>query len=97
MRRCQAAGVPAGVVQTGADLAKDPQLAAAGFVVETDEPHPALGQTFADRLPLRLRSNPANRYRRSRRIGEDNAAVLQDWLGMDAAEVAQGENDGYLA
>ena len=97
MRRCQAAGVPAGVVQTGADLARDPQLAAAGFVVETDEPHPALGQALADRLPLRLRSNPANRYRRSRRIGEDNTAVLRDWLGMGAAEVAQGESDGYVA
>ena len=97
MRRCQAAGVPAGVVQTGADLAADPQLQQTDFLVAIDEPHPALGQTYADRLPIRFRDSPAATYRRARSIGEDNAAVLADWLGMGADEVARGEAEGYLA
>ena len=96
MQRCQAAGVPAGVVQTGADLAADPQLRQAGFLIAMDEEHPALGQTYADRLPIRFRDSPAATYRRARSIGEDNAAVLADWLGMAANEVAQGEAEGYL-
>ncbi len=98
MERCQAAGVPAGVVQTGKDLCEhDAQLRHAEFLRVIDEPHPALGATYADRLPIRFDATPCEEYRRTRRIGEDNAAVLGDWLGMSEAEVRQGEQDGYLA
>ena len=98
MQRCQAAGVPAGVVQTGVDLAeRDPQLKASNFLFAMDEPHPVQKTTFADRLPLHFERTPCNEYRRSRQVGEDNAAVLADWLGMSAEEVHAGEQAGYLA
>ena len=98
MQRCQAAGVPAGVVQTGVDLAEgDPQLKASNFLFAMDEPHPVQKTTFADRLPLHFERTPCNEYRRSRQVGEDNAAVLADWLGMPAEEVCAGEQAGYLA
>ncbi len=98
MERCQAAGVPAGVVQTGADLAeRDPQLKASRFLFEMDEPHPVQKTTHADRLPLHFEKTPCNEYRRSRQVGEDNAAVLADWLGMSEEEVRDGEEEGYLA
>ena len=98
MERCQAAGVPAGVVQTGVDLAEhDPQLKASNFLFEIDEPHPVQKTTYADRLPLHFEQTPCNEYRRSRQVGEDNAAVLADWLGMSEAEVTAGEQAGYLA
>ena len=98
MERCQAAGVPAGVVQTGADLgAHDPQLRQCGFLLELDEPHPVAGTTYADRLPIRFEATPCDRYRRTRQVGEDNAAVLADWLGLSEEEVRRGEQDGYLA
>ncbi len=98
MRRCQVAGVPAGVVQTGADLCEhDPQLRHTGFLRTIEEPHPVLGATYADRLPIRLRDAPSDEYRRVRRVGEDNAAVLADWLGMDVEEVRRGESAGHLA
>jgi hypothetical protein len=29
-------------------------------------------------------------------VGEDNAAVLRDWLGMDAEEVQRREDEGVL-
>ena len=97
MQRCQAAGVPAGVVQTGADLGDaDPQLRRSGFLAAIDEPHPVIGQTFADRLPLRFEDTPCEVYRRTRRVGEDNVAVLADWLGMTEEQVRQGEADGYF-
>jgi crotonobetainyl-CoA:carnitine CoA-transferase CaiB-like acyl-CoA transferase len=94
--RCQAAGVPAGVVQTGADLASDPQLAASDFLTPIEDPHPAIGQTYADRLPLHFSHTPVTAYRRSRMLGEDSAEVLGDWLGMATGEVAQGEVEGFL-
>ncbi|MEX2228385.1 MAG: CoA transferase, partial [Dehalococcoidia bacterium] len=74
--RCQSAGVPAGVVQTGADLAADRQLAVNDFLTPIAEPHPALGQTYADRLPLHFARTPITEYRRARVLGEDSAEVL---------------------
>ena len=97
MERCQGAGIPAGVVQTGADLGDaDPQLKRSGFLFPIEEAHPVLGQTHADRLPLHFVDTPCDVYRRTRRVGEDNAQVLADWLGMSEQEVRRGEDNGYF-
>ncbi len=97
MARCQAAGIPAGTVQDGIDLAEqDPQLRHAHFLQRIDEVDPVLGQTFADRLPLHFDKTPCDTYRRVRHVGEDNAAVLHDWLGMSEAEVKRAEDEGLL-
>ena len=97
MNLCQAAGVPAGVVQSGTDLLEtDPMLAASGFAQPIDEHAPDIGQTFADRLPLHFSAMPCNHYTRVRTVGEDNASVLGDWLGMTAEDVQAAEADGRL-
>ena len=97
MKRCQAAGAPAGVVQTGVDLAeRDPQLAASRFLMEMRHPHPTAGRTWADRLPIEFEGTPCDQYERVRDIGEDNASVLADWLGMSAADVRRGEDEGVF-
>ena len=97
MDRCQAAGVPAGVVQTGIDMGDaDPQLARSGFLAPIEEPHPVLGQTYADRLPIRFADTPCDVYRRAPRVGEDNVGILADWLGMSEEEVRKGEEDGLF-
>ena len=86
MKQCQEAGVPAGVVQDAVDLAeRDPQLRASGFLREIDDVAPTIGQTWADKLPLEFRGTPCDDYRRVREIGEDNDAVVRDWLGGSAA------------
>ena len=98
MHRCQAAGVPAGVVQSGADMGTaDPQLAHNDFLGRYDEDHPVAGEIHLDRLPLRFSHTPCDEYRRTRMIGEDNVAALGDWLGMTPDEVAAGEQEGWLA
>ena len=98
MARCQNAGVPAGVVQDGADLAeRDPQLAEVGFLQAMEDVHPTLGQTWFDRLPLHFDKTPCSDYRRVRAIGEDNEQVLKDWLGMDSASVAAHAAQGTLS
>jgi len=88
MARLQAAGVPAGVVQDGRDLAeRDPQLAASGFLHMIEGEHPQLGQTWADKLPIHFSDTPCVTYTRARTLGEDNAAILQDWLTLNDDEV----------
>ena len=97
MARCQAAGVPAGVVQDGADLLEhDPQLADVKFARRMEDEHPDLGPTWIDALPIHFSKTPCDQYERVRAIGEDNAAVLQSWLGMPAKEIATKEKDGVL-
>ena len=97
METLQAAAVPAGVVQTGEDLTtRDPQLRHTEMYFEFVDPHPNLGATYGDRLPLRFGATPLTEYRRSEVFGESNAAVVADWLGMSADEVAALEADGVL-
>jgi len=97
MNLCQAAGVPAGVVQTGVDLLEtDPMLAANNFAQSIDEHAPEIGQTFADRLPMRFPAMPCEQYSRVRAVGEDNVSILADWLGMSADDVRAAEQDGRL-
>ena len=98
MVRCQAAGIPAGVVQNSIDLAEnDPQIAASDFLMTFDEPNPVIGTTYGDRLPLTFSLTPCDTYARVRDVGEDNASVLSDWLSMDSEDVVKGENAGYFA
>ncbi len=97
MQRCQEAGVPAGVVQTGDDLVnRDPQLAQAGVHFAYDDRHPDLGPLKADRLALKFEKTPATVYNRSEVFGESNVSVAADWLGMPAEEVARLEADGVI-
>jgi crotonobetainyl-CoA:carnitine CoA-transferase CaiB-like acyl-CoA transferase len=94
---CQGAGVPAGVVQTGADLVeRDPQLREFQFLPPADTPHTAYGEISVDRLPLHFSKTPTNYYAAPRMLGEDNAAVLRDWLGISEDEVRDGEKRGIL-
>ena len=93
--RCQQAGVPAGIVQTGVDLAeRDPQLALRDFLHEVREPHPLVERTWADRLPIRFQRTPCDEYRRAPVLGEHNAEVLAEWLGLTPAQVREGEEKG---
>lgn len=95
MYSLQEAGVPAGVVQTGIDLVEtDEQLKTNKFIQFCEDEHPALGATFIDRLPISFSRTPCDQYERSRMLGEDNQAVLNDWLGKTEAEVKRGEEDG---
>jgi len=97
MDRCQQAGVPAGVVQTGLDLTTlDPQLRHSEMFFEFADPHPTLGTLKGDRLPLQFERSPATVYNRAEVFGESNASVASDWLGMSVEEVAQLEADGVM-
>jgi crotonobetainyl-CoA:carnitine CoA-transferase CaiB-like acyl-CoA transferase len=98
MDSCQKAGVPAGIVQTAIDLAEhDPQLKSSGFLKPLESPFPGIGQTYADKLPLRFQKTPCDVYKRVRQIGEDNSEVLKDWLDMDDEAIEKAGQDGLLS
>jgi benzylsuccinate CoA-transferase BbsF subunit len=84
MERLQSAGVAAGVVQSGGDLASDPHLAARGFI-ETLE-HPVLGEMRMAGLPLQFSDGGHEPYRSPPPLGADNAYVITELLGRGAAE-----------
>jgi benzylsuccinate CoA-transferase BbsF subunit len=94
MTKCQAAGVPASMVQTGADLLKDPQLRHRNYFSPFAESLigpfeiPRSGFVFKgmDEQPLKL---PA-------RFGADNEQILGELLGYDKATIEQWRREEIL-
>jgi crotonobetainyl-CoA:carnitine CoA-transferase CaiB-like acyl-CoA transferase len=91
----QAAGVPAAPVGNGRDIAADPGLRAAGFLVPLEHPeagrHEYPGLAFGlDRTPGGLRS-PAPCF------GQHNRYVLSELLGLDDAAIAELYAAGAVA
>ncbi|MBM4347560.1 MAG: CoA transferase [Deltaproteobacteria bacterium] len=76
----QEAGVSAGVVQNGEDLAKDPQLASREFFMELN--HPVGGRTTTDRTPIKFSDHPKTHWKAAPLLGEDNRYVYMDLLGF---------------
>ena len=89
MEQLQEAGVPAGVVQSGADLAADPHLAARGFV-ETVR-HPVLGEMAMAGLPLHFSEGSHEPYASPPPLGADNEYVITELLGHSREELARWE------
>jgi len=81
MHRLQAAGVPAGAVQTAEDINEhDPQLAARGVFFELD--HPVIGEARFEAVPIRFSRLAQRNWRSAPLLGEDNAYVFKELLGM---------------
>lgn len=98
MVRCQQAGVPAGVVQDGADLAEhDPQLRLRGFLQPLTDVHPTLGPTWIDRLAITFDGTPCDEYQRVRAVGEDSDDILKDWLDLDQDSLTELHQAGVLS
>jgi len=94
MIKCQAAGVPAGVLQTGEDLIeKDPQLKSRQFYCNLE--HPEVGIHHVPRPPY-LFSGVENQVTRAPLLGEHNEYVLKDLLGLSDEEIAELVVDGAL-
>jgi crotonobetainyl-CoA:carnitine CoA-transferase CaiB-like acyl-CoA transferase len=90
MTRLQAAHIPAGVVQNVRDLRQDPQLYHRDFWVELD--HGEIGPLALEGHQFRFSAMP-NRPRFARPgIGEHNAYVLGDLLGLSPDEIRRLED-----
>jgi crotonobetainyl-CoA:carnitine CoA-transferase CaiB-like acyl-CoA transferase len=84
MYRCQAAGVPAGVVATGEDLFLDPHLRTRGYVVEID--HPAPGRLAHPGMTVRLTRTPGQVRLPAPLTGQHTEEVMARLLGLPAEE-----------
>ena len=86
MAALQAAGVPAGVVQTGADLAHDAHLQERGFFRTVPD---AMGEMRRiEGAPYKLSRTPGGVRRGAPDFGADQTYVLRDILGMTDDELA---------
>jgi crotonobetainyl-CoA:carnitine CoA-transferase CaiB-like acyl-CoA transferase len=91
----QAAGVEAVPVQDFADAHDDPQLAHRGHFVRMTHPH--LGEGDYERNGFRLSDGDGSYYRSAPVLGQDNAYVLGEVLGLSTAQQEQLAADGVLA
>lgn len=85
IRELEAAGVPAGPVQTLQQALDDPQVTAMGFLRPVDFPGLPQPAMVAD-LPVRLSGTPGGIRERPPRLGEHTDAILGE-LGYDAGAI----------
>jgi crotonobetainyl-CoA:carnitine CoA-transferase CaiB-like acyl-CoA transferase len=93
MRIIGEAGVPAGAVFDTLELINDPSLAQRG-IMQTIE-HPTTGKVTMPAWPVRFDGAPA-RVKPSPQLGQHNADVLGQWLGIGAAEVDALRAEGIV-
>jgi len=84
MALMQAAGVPAGVVQTAEDIHNDPQLRHYHFLRELE--HPEIGKHYYDGIPFVLSKTPGELNMPAPCLGEHNEYVYRELLGMSEEE-----------
>ena len=79
----EGAGVPAGPINTVADVFADKQVIARGMRVDLVNPDAALGSVPSVRSPIMIDGAPMAADRPSPRLGADTEAVLSDpdWVG----------------
>ncbi len=86
--------VPAGPAYTMPEALRDPQMLHRKMVVEME--HPKLGLVKVIGSPLKLGDTPPVFRRAAPALGEHTEEVLREWLGMDAAKVAELKKGGVV-
>ncbi|MBI2918752.1 MAG: CoA transferase [Chloroflexi bacterium] len=95
MARLQAAGVPAGAVQDAQDIFTDPQVAHIGHLQEVN--HGEAGTHCVQPPAYRLSETPARISSPAPCLGEHNAHVFRELLGISAGEYAELLRDNVLS
>lgn len=91
----EAAGVTAYPVNDWADLHADPQLAVRRHFVPFE--HPTLGVHLYEEVGYRLTATPGGVPAAGPTLGQHNAVVLRELLGMDDAEIETLSAEGVLS
>jgi crotonobetainyl-CoA:carnitine CoA-transferase CaiB-like acyl-CoA transferase len=88
------AGVPCGPVSSVPEAAADQQVLARGMIVEV--PHPNGGTIRMAGTPLKLSRTPARVQDPPPTVGQHTEAILAEFLGLGAAEVARLQAAGAV-
>src|SRR4051812_46149854 len=95
MSALQAAGVAAGRIERSKDLMdNDPQLAHRGLYPRVE--HAVLGTHRVDGMPVRMSRSQPEYSTGAPLLGQDNARVFGDILGMSGDEIARLESEQVL-
>ncbi|HUR72593.1 MAG TPA: CoA transferase, partial [Candidatus Limnocylindrales bacterium] len=94
MTECQSAGVPASVVQTGADLLKDPQLRHRNYF--SAFPESLIGPFEIPRSGFVFNGMAEDPLELPARFGSDNDQILGELLGYDQATIDQWREEEVL-
>jgi benzylsuccinate CoA-transferase BbsF subunit len=92
--RLQAAKVPAGVVQNGTDLCKDPQLRHRDYFQKYDDS--PIGPFEVPRGGLLFKDMPEGDIPLTPLLGEHTGQVMRDVLGYDDDAIAKWKEEGVL-
>lgn len=87
----QGASVPAGPINVTPDMTSDPHVQSRRFFVPIEA-----GSTPMPGNPIKMAGIGSHDWTPCPRLGNDNRAVLQDWLGCDAARIDALEAAGVL-
>ena len=94
MTKCQAAGVPASIVQSGADLLQDPQLRHRNYF--SDFPESLIGPFEIPRSGFLFKGVPEGPLELPARFGSDNDRILGELLGYEKATIEQWRQEEVL-
>ena len=94
MQDLQAAGIPAGHVASGLELAVDPHLAARGFWKLMERAH--VGELPHPAAPYRVGEEPFDIDRVAPTLGQHNSEVLAELLELSDEEIADLERQGII-
>jgi benzylsuccinate CoA-transferase BbsF subunit len=95
MTELQRAGVPAGVVQTGADLLKDPQLRHRNYFSAFADS--LIGPFEIPRSGVLFNGTAEEPLKLPQRFGADNERVLGEILGYDKATIERWRSEEILS
>jgi benzylsuccinate CoA-transferase BbsF subunit len=95
MTKLQSAGVAAGVVQTGADLLKDPQLRQRKYFAAF--PDSLIGPFEIPRGGILFRGMEEEPFRLPNRFGSDNDQILGEILGYDKSIIERWRSEDVLS
>ena len=96
MELCQKNGIPAVVVQDGADICtNDPQLQARGFFQRIESE--TLGNHLADVFPARFNKRAPSPAQGAHALGSDTLEIFTDLVGLQTEKVADLITAGILS
>jgi CoA:oxalate CoA-transferase len=87
-------GIPVGAINTIDQVVEHPQVKSRGMIVDSE--HPVAGKVRLVGVPIKLSETPGSIREPAPLLGQHTEEVLQTYLGMGQAEIAELRRTGVL-